>query len=109
VGAGRAPNLLFIDQPAAHIAPPIPAHSGMLALTGWEKQLTSAIPVAWEAEIRGITVQGQLGQKLVRPHLNKEAGCGGACLSSHTLGRHRQEAHSLRPAPQQTQEILPKK
>jgi hypothetical protein len=32
------------------------------------------IPASWEAEIERIIVPGQLGQKLVRPYLNKWLG-----------------------------------
>jgi hypothetical protein len=44
----------------------------------------AVIPAAQEAEIR-LAVQGQPG--LIRPHLNKQAGCSGACLHPPYIGR----------------------
>jgi hypothetical protein len=59
--------------------------------------LEPIISATQKADIGRISVGGQPRKKLVRPHLNKKAGCGNACLQSlayigdHGLGQARQK------------------
>jgi hypothetical protein len=43
--------------------------------------LMPAILATWEAEIRRIMVQGQIGQKVHKTLSQLKVGCGGSCLS----------------------------
>jgi hypothetical protein len=55
-------------------------------------------PAAWETEMGKSWFKANLGKKLVRPHLNKQAKHGGVCLLLQLYGRCRKEDHSPRQA-----------